>query len=156
MIAAYATHGGNIIAVGAVPDDQVKITASSASAKAMAGFPHPGMVEKPEPGTRRPTSSSRPLHPAAGDFRAALRAEPGAGGEIQITDAMLSLLEREPFHGLKYKGRTFDCGSKIGFLTANVAYALDRQDIAEAFAAELEEAVLQLCNATRRPCLFWG
>jgi len=65
--------------------------------------------------------------------------EHGAGGEIQITDAMLRLAEKKPFYGLKFEGRTFDCGSKIGFLTANVAYALAREDIAPAFRAELKE-----------------
>jgi UTP--glucose-1-phosphate uridylyltransferase len=61
----------------------------------------------------------------------------GAGGEIQITDAMIRLAKRQPFYGLKFKGRSFDCGSKIGFLTANVAYALARKDIAPAFRKEL-------------------
>jgi UTP--glucose-1-phosphate uridylyltransferase len=64
--------------------------------------------------------------------------EHGAGGEIQITDAMLRLSEMKPFYGLKFEGRTFDCGSKIGFLAANIAYALAREDIAPAFRAEIE------------------
>jgi UTP--glucose-1-phosphate uridylyltransferase len=67
--------------------------------------------------------------------------ERGAGGEIQITDAMLALLKRQPFYALKYEGKTFDCGSKVGFLTANVAYALARPDIAEAFAAEIKKLI---------------
>ena len=50
----------------------------------------------------------------------------GAGGEIQITDAMIRLAKQQPFYGLKFKGRSFDCGSKVGFLAANVAYALAR------------------------------
>ena len=61
----------------------------------------------------------------------------GAGGEIQLTDAMVALARTQPFYGLKFEGRSFDCGSKIGFLTANVAYALERQDIAPEFRAEL-------------------
>ena len=63
---------------------------------------------------------------------------PGAGGEIQITDAMIALAKKQPFYGLKFEGRSFDCGSKIGFLTANVAYALARDDIAPAFRAEVK------------------
>jgi UTP--glucose-1-phosphate uridylyltransferase len=63
----------------------------------------------------------------------------GAGGEIQITDAMIALSKKQPFYGLKFEGRSFDCGSKIGFLTANVAYALARDDIAPAFRAELKD-----------------
>ena len=55
----------------------------------------------------------------------------GAGGEIQLTDAMVALARTQPFYGLKFEGRSFDCGSKIGFLTANVAYGLERADIPE-------------------------
>ena len=62
----------------------------------------------------------------------------GTGGEIQITDAMIRLAERQPFYGLKFEGRSFDCGSKIGFLTANIAYALARDDIAPALRAEMK------------------
>jgi UTP--glucose-1-phosphate uridylyltransferase len=63
----------------------------------------------------------------------------GAGGEIQLTDAMVELAKKQPFYGLKFDGRSFDCGSKIGFLTANVAYALERSDLAPEFRAELEK-----------------
>jgi UTP--glucose-1-phosphate uridylyltransferase len=62
----------------------------------------------------------------------------GAGGEIQLTDAMLALAKTQPFYGLKFEGRSYDCGSKIGFLTANVAYALDRPDLADEFRGELK------------------
>ena len=62
----------------------------------------------------------------------------GAGGEIQLTDAMIELAKTQPFYGLEFEGRSFDCGSKIGFLTANVAYALERDDIAPAMRAELK------------------
>ena len=62
----------------------------------------------------------------------------GAGGEIQLTDAMLALAKTQPFYGLKFDGRSYDCGSKIGFLTANVAYALDRPDLAPEFRSELK------------------
>ncbi len=62
----------------------------------------------------------------------------GAGGEIQLTDSMIRLAKEQPFHGLKFQGRSFDCGSKVGFLTANVAYALARDDIAPAFRKEID------------------
>jgi UTP--glucose-1-phosphate uridylyltransferase len=62
----------------------------------------------------------------------------GAGGEIQLTDAMIGLAAKQPFYGLKFDGRSFDCGSKVGFLAANVAFALDRPDIAPAMRAELK------------------
>jgi UTP--glucose-1-phosphate uridylyltransferase len=62
----------------------------------------------------------------------------GTGGEIQLTDAMIELAKTEPFYGLQFEGRSFDCGSKVGFLAANIAYALARPDIAPAVRAELE------------------
>ena len=52
---------------------------------------------------------------------------------------MIRLLQTQPFHALKYEGRTFDCGSKLGFLLANVAYALERPDLGDAFVAEIKK-----------------
>jgi len=65
----------------------------------------------------------------------------GAGGEIQLTDAMQVLIRSQNFTGVKYQGRVFDCGSKIGFLTANVIFALDRPDLADDFRRELQAAL---------------
>jgi UTP--glucose-1-phosphate uridylyltransferase len=62
----------------------------------------------------------------------------GAGGEIQLTDAMIELAKTQPFYGLEFEGRSFDCGSKVGFLAANVAYALERPDIAPAMREEIK------------------
>ena len=62
----------------------------------------------------------------------------GAGGEIQLTDAMIALCKAQPFYGLKFDGTSFDCGSKIGFLSANVSYALEREDLADELRAALE------------------
>jgi UTP--glucose-1-phosphate uridylyltransferase len=67
----------------------------------------------------------------------------GTGGEIQLTDAMIQLAGKQPFYGLKFDGRSFDCGSKIGFLAANVSYALDRTDIAPAFIAEIKKILAE-------------
>ena len=66
------------------------------------------------------------------------RFERGAGGEIQLTDAMRALSLTQPFFAWRFPGRTFDCGSKLGFLAANVAFALDRPDTATALRAELD------------------
>jgi UTP--glucose-1-phosphate uridylyltransferase len=63
----------------------------------------------------------------------------GAGGEIQLTDAMQVLMKQQTFTGVKYDGRVFDCGSKIGFLAANVVFAMDRPDISKDFRAELKK-----------------
>jgi len=65
--------------------------------------------------------------------------ERGAGGEIQLTDAMIQLSRKQSFYGLQFEGRSFDCGSKIGFLAANVSYALQRKDIAPGFRAEIQK-----------------
>jgi UTP--glucose-1-phosphate uridylyltransferase len=67
------------------------------------------------------------------------RQERGTGGEIQLTDAMIQLARKQPFYGLEFEGRSFDCGSKIGFLAANVSYALARKDIAPGFRAEIKK-----------------
>jgi UTP--glucose-1-phosphate uridylyltransferase len=61
----------------------------------------------------------------------------GTGGEIQLTDAMIELASGQAFYGLKFEGSSFDCGSKVGFLAANVAYALARPDLAPAVRSEL-------------------
>ena len=62
----------------------------------------------------------------------------GTGDEIQLTDAMIELARTQPFYALEFAGRSFDCGSKVGFLAANIAYALERSDIAPAMRAELK------------------
>jgi UTP--glucose-1-phosphate uridylyltransferase len=70
--------------------------------------------------------------------------ERGAGGEIQLTDAMIQLAKSQPFYGLQFDGRSFDCGSKVGFLAANVSYALERPDIAPAFRVEIKKILGEL------------
>jgi UTP--glucose-1-phosphate uridylyltransferase len=97
------------------------------------------MVEKPPRGTAPSNliiTGRYILQPEI--FRLLENQEKGAGGEIQLTDAMIALMKSAPFYGCKFEGRTYDCGSKVGFLAANVAYALDRPDIAPAFRAELK------------------
>ncbi len=66
------------------------------------------------------------------------RMERGAGNEVQLTDSMARLIGEQPFHGLRYEGRRFDCGDKIGFLEAQIAYALKRPDLADAVHAFLK------------------
>ena len=144
MLDAYAAQGGNIIAVEPVPEDQAKNYGVVGLAGKGDGrvLPIDGMVEKPKPGTAPSNLTILGryiLQPEIFDILSAQ--EKGAGGEIQLTDAMLALLKRQPFYAVKYEGRTFDCGSKVGFLTANVAYALARPDIAEAFKAEIKKLV---------------
>jgi UTP--glucose-1-phosphate uridylyltransferase len=143
MLDAYAERGGNIIAVEPVPDDQAKnygvVSVGEGDGRV---FPVDGMVEKPAPGTEPSNLTILGRYILQPEIFAILSAqEKGAGGEIQLTDAMFALLKRQPFSAVKYEGRTFDCGSKVGFLTANVAYALARPDIAAAFKAEIKKLI---------------
>jgi UTP--glucose-1-phosphate uridylyltransferase len=97
------------------------------------------MVEKPAP-EKAPSNliitGRYILQPEIFDILA--KQERGAGGEIQLTDAMSRLSQQHPFYGFKFAGQRFDCGSKVGFLAANVAYALARADIAPAVRAEIK------------------
>jgi UTP--glucose-1-phosphate uridylyltransferase len=96
------------------------------------------MVEKPkrdEAPSNLTITGRYVLQPEIFDLLAAQKR--GAGGEIQLTDAMIELASRQKFFGLKFEGTSFDCGSKVGFLAANVAYALARPDLAGAVRAEL-------------------
>jgi UTP--glucose-1-phosphate uridylyltransferase len=141
MLEAYGTYGGNIIAVEPVPDSELKNYGVVSVGKGDGPvFPIHAMVEKPKPGTAPSNLTILGryiLQPEIFDVLSAQ--EKGTSGEIQITDAMLKLMQTQAFHALQYEGRTFDCGSKLGFLLANVAYALDRPDISDAFTAGLKK-----------------
>ena len=143
MIDVYGTLGecANIIAVEEVARDRVHMYGVVGVGKPKGkAFTVTDMVEKP-PRHQAPSNliitGRYILQPEIFNILANQRA--GAGGEIQITDAMIELAKQQPFYGLKFEGRSFDCGSKIGFLTANVAYALARDDIAPAFRAEIKQ-----------------
>jgi UTP--glucose-1-phosphate uridylyltransferase len=138
-IEAYQQHGGNIIAVEDVPASDTHLYGVvSVGAHHGHSFEITGMVEKPPQGTAPSNliiSGRYILSPAIFDLLAKI--EKGAGGEIQLTDGMKSLASKEPFHGVNFDGKTYDTGSKLGFLAANVAFALAREDIAPAFRTEL-------------------
>ena len=141
MLDVYNSHGGNILAVEPVSDDQTKNYGVVAIGEAEGNvFPVTGMVEKPAPGTAPSNLTILGryiLQPEMFDLLAAQ--EKGSGGEIQLTDSMLKLLETQPFFAVEYEGRAFDCGSKPGFLAANVAYALERPDLRDAVVAEIKK-----------------
>jgi UTP--glucose-1-phosphate uridylyltransferase len=130
----------NIIAVEEVPPERVQMygIVGVGPSKGKA-FSIPQMVEKPK-ASEAPSNLSITgryiLQPEI--FEILEKQAAGAGGEIQLTDAMLRLASTQPFYGLKFEGRSYDCGSKIGFLAANVAYGLARSDIAPEFHAEIE------------------
>ena len=132
MIEAHSRHGGNHIAVSPVPEDQTHqygiVDVEDASAKVSKIR---AMVEKPPRGTAPSNLHITGRYILQPTIFALLESqERGAGGEIQLTDAMLRLMEIEPFHAVRFDGDIYDCGSKLGFLLANVAYALERDDLA--------------------------
>jgi UTP--glucose-1-phosphate uridylyltransferase len=141
MMEVYAeAGGGNVLAVHDVPREQTPQYGIVGVGKAQgSGFEITSMVEKPKPADAPSNYMISGRYILQPEIFALLETQAaGAGGEIQITDAMLKLAERQPFFGYRFDGRVYDCGSKIGFLAANVAYALAREDIAPAFRRELK------------------
>jgi UTP--glucose-1-phosphate uridylyltransferase len=143
MIEAYDAHGGNYIGVSPVPEDQTHLYGivgiENVNAKVSTITQ---MIEKPARGTAPSNlhiSGRYILQPKI--FRLLGKQERGAGGEIQLTDAMIKLSKEanQPFFAVRFDGRIYDCGSKIGFLTANVVYALARADLGPALRAELRK-----------------
>ena len=131
----------NIIAVEEVPAERIHMygVVGVGTTKGKA-FAITKMVEKPkavEAPSNLTITGRYILRPEI--FEILEKQAAGAGGEIQLTDAMTALARTQPFYGLKFKGRSFDCGSKIGFLTANVAYGLARPDIAPEFRGEIRD-----------------
>ena len=134
--------GGNIVAVEEVsPEETAPVRHRRRSARTNGhAFEINGMVEKPPKGTAPSNliiSGRYILQPEIFDILETV--EKGAGGEIQLTDGMIELAKRQFFHGVRFDGRTYDCGSKIGFLTANIAFALSRHDLAAGLKDELRK-----------------
>jgi UTP--glucose-1-phosphate uridylyltransferase len=129
----------NILAVEETPLSRIHMYGVVGVGKSKGkAFAIDGMVEKPsrEAAPSNLTITGRYiLQPEIFDILE--KQESGTGGEIQLTDAMIELSKAQPFYGLKFDGRAYDCGSKIGFLAANIAYALDREDIAPALIDEI-------------------
>jgi UTP--glucose-1-phosphate uridylyltransferase len=154
MVDVYHERGGgNVVAVEETPWEQVhRYGVVGGHDWQDNHFAIDAMVEKPkrEAAPSNLIISGRYiLQPEI--FAEIERQEPGAGGEIQITDAMIRLMQAQPFHGLKFRGTTYDCGDKVGFLAANVAMALDREDVGPAFREVLERIV-----AEKGGFLRWG
>jgi UTP--glucose-1-phosphate uridylyltransferase len=132
LVAAYEKVGGNVVAALEVPASETHkygvIDPGQSDGRLTEIL---GMVEKPEAGTA-PSNLMLPgryiLQP---DVMRELDAqERGAGGEIQLTDAMARLVGKQPFHAWTFEGARYDCGSASGFVIANLAAALDREDVA--------------------------
>lgn len=128
----YRQTGGNIIATEEVAWEEThKYGVIEKGANTGDGFEIIGMVEKPPHGTAPSNlfiNGRYILQPEI--FEVLEDQKPGAGNEIQLTDAMLALAKSQPFYGHVFKGETFDCGSKAGFIEANIAFALEDPDVA--------------------------
>jgi UTP--glucose-1-phosphate uridylyltransferase len=139
-VKAHAQTGGNIIVVEpCAPGDAHKYGIVALEGRDGRLNRMTGMVEKPAPGTEPSNlfiSGRYVLEPEIFDILEAQ--EKGAGGEIQLTDAMAALMRTRPFHALEYEGVTYDCGDKIGLLRANAAFALARPDLGAEARAALE------------------
>ena len=140
MMELYERTGGNVISTEEVDWEETHKYGVVVKGKDVeGGFEVTGMVEKPEPGTAPSNlfiNGRYILQPEIFDILE--DQESGAGGEIQVTDAMLKLAGNQPFFGQVFNGRTFDCGSKEGFILANLAYALADDTIAGQVAAEMK------------------
>ena len=146
MMQSYNERGGNVIAVEEVePSDVSSYGVVGRGEGPDQGFVISEMVEKPnveQAPSNLIISGRYILQPEIFDLLS--KQSKGAGGEIQITDAMVTLMNSQKFTGVKYDGHSFDCGSKVGFLTANVVFAMDREDIADEFKQELRSVTAQL------------
>jgi UTP--glucose-1-phosphate uridylyltransferase len=141
LMAAYRDQPGNYISVAPVPQEETHQYGIVGVEDARATVSRiTAMVEKPQPGqapSNLHISGRYILQPTI--FEILQRGERGAGGEIQITDAMKVLAQREPFFATRFDGVIYDCGGRLGFLLANLALALEREDLAPALRAELEK-----------------
>ncbi len=141
MVDAFAGTGGNLVAVMDVPrehTDRYGILEVGEQNGALVEVR--GLVEKPKPADAPSTLSiigRYVLQPAVFDYLE--HQERGAGDEIQLTDAMARMIGEAPFHGLRFEGTRFDCGDKAGFLEANIAYALAREDLGDDVRALLRK-----------------
>ncbi|TNE36844.1 MAG: UTP--glucose-1-phosphate uridylyltransferase GalU [Alphaproteobacteria bacterium] len=142
MVAAYEKTGGNVIAVENVPLEMTnRYGVLDPGADDGSLVEVKGLVEKPEPAEAPSTLTIYGRYILLPEVFDHLDAhETGAGGEIQLTDAMAKMIATHPFHGLRVVGTRYDCGSKLGFLKANMAMALARDE----FSQDLREIMSDL------------
>jgi UTP--glucose-1-phosphate uridylyltransferase len=140
-VQAYERQGGNIVLVETChPDEAHKYGIVACGERKGPVSRMSGMVEKPAKGTAPSNlfiSGRYILQPEIFDILSAH--QKGAGGEIQLTDAMLKLMDSQSFHALEFEGNSYDCGDKLGFLRATAALALGRPDLGPGFRAVLKD-----------------
>ncbi len=151
MIDAHEATGGSMVAVAEVPRQQVtQYGIIDVGAMRDRLVEVRGLVEKPAPHMSPSTLAiigRYILEPQVLDRLE--RLGPGAGGEIQLTDAIAGMIKERPLHGFRFEGRRFDCGDKIGFFEANIAFALARPELAAAASRVLR----RYSDADERPDL---
>ncbi len=144
MMGAYDKKGGNIIAVNSVPKDQTDKYGVIAPVSQEGNiYKMSAMVEKPDPADAPSNLSITGryiLQPEI--FKFLEEQEPGAGNEIQLTDAMAKLMQVSSFHGVEFEGDAHDCGSKIGYFKAVCAYAVDHAEIGK----DARRLIKNICN----------
>ncbi|MGB6118055.1 MAG: UTP--glucose-1-phosphate uridylyltransferase GalU [Mesorhizobium sp.] len=152
MVELYEQTGGNVIAVQECnPAEAHKYGIVGRGKATGGGFEITQMVEKPKPGTAPSNlfiNGRYILRPEI--FSILENQERGAGNEIQLTDGMLTLAKSQSFHGFHYHGRTFDCGSPEGFIEANVAFGLAREDTRDKVAAVIDRALADMSEARKK------
>ena len=134
MVEAYERTGGNIICAQEVPDDRTHLYGViTPGARDGSLTEVKGLVEKPKPGTSPSNLAVIGRYILQPEVMGVLaRQEKGAGGEIQLTDAMASMIGQQPFHGLTFRGTRYDCGDKAGYIHANMALAAQHGEIGAA------------------------
>jgi UTP--glucose-1-phosphate uridylyltransferase len=138
---AYRDTGGNVVAVVEVPREQTARYGILKTGRNDGRLVEVlGLVEKPAPEDAPSNLSIIGRYVLMPEVIAELgRMERGAGNEVQLTDGMARLIGRQPFHGLRYEGRRFDCGDKIGYLEAQIAFSLKRDDLGPAVRTFLKK-----------------
>jgi UTP--glucose-1-phosphate uridylyltransferase len=143
MVDAFAETRGNLVAVEEVPHEQTDRYGVLDPVRDDGRLVEiKGLVEKPEPNeapSRLAVIGRYVLLPEVFEHLSLQRK--GAGGEIQLTDAMARMIGSTPFHGLRFTGRRFDCGSKLGYLEATIACALEREDLRRGVREILERCL---------------
>ena len=140
LVSAHEETGGSVVAVVDVPREQTRSYGIAAVKNAKGDMAEiTGLVEKPKPEEAPSTLALIGRYVLLPEVFTHLdRHEKGAGGEIQLTDALARMIGNKPFHAMTYTGGRYDCGSRAGFLEANIAVSLQRADTAKETRALLE------------------
>jgi UTP--glucose-1-phosphate uridylyltransferase len=141
MVNLFADKGGNVLAVERCPAEDAHKFGIVSFKPTSDGPLVNGLVEKPAPGTAPSNfyiSGRYILQPQIFDLLESQ--EPGAGGEVQLTDALIRLMATQEIRPYEYRGRTYDCGSPAGFVSANLSFAMARDDLALALIDDVAAA----------------